>query len=409
MKRLALLALAGLLAGCQSDRIASPTDSAVASTPDALAASRDWRDGYRLPPPWEPGLRVQTYNLYLGTNLTPLLTAGNQQEFLIAATRAYGELQQTDFPARAGVIADQIAKVRPDVVGLEEVAIWSVSAPYDPTPPGLPGAPFVVQYDFLQLVLDALRARGLHYVAASADTTTDVAAPAATAFDAEGNPTAFALVRFQDREAGLVRRGVRFRDPKHGTYQTFLPLDLLGTQAGIYNGWSSVRATVDGRTFRFVATHLNAENGQVNNGQAQELVLLLQNETDPVILAGDFNTGPGVTPDFAPTYDVLIGGGFTDLWPVAHPHDPGLTNGPADGVGALDANGVLTPYPTLDFTTRVDLVLLRNRFGRVHNVHAAIFGNQPGDRTATGLWPSDHASVGLVFDLPEHFAHHDRW
>ena len=407
MKRLAFLTLAGLFtAACQSDRIASPSNSNVATVDDALAASRDGREGFRLPPPWEPGLRVQTYNLYLGTNLSPLLQAGTPEEFLIAAVRAYAELQQTDFPARAGVIADQIAQVRPDLLGLEEVALWSVSAPYDPTL-GLPSAPFVVQYDFLQLVLDALQARGLHYVAASADTTSDVAAPVATAFDASGNPTAYALVRFQDREAVLVRRGVHFRDPTHGVYQTYLPLKLLGTQTGIYNGWSSVRATVDGRTFRFVATHLNAEYAPVNNGQAQELMGLLQNETDPVILAGDFNTGPGVTPDFAPTYDVLIGGGFTDLWPVAHPHDRGLTNGPADGVGALDANGVLVPYPKLDFNTRVDLVLLRERFGRVRDVDAAIFGNRRDDRTAAGLWPSDHATVGMVFDLPRGIAYHE--
>ena len=76
MKRLAFLTLAGLFtAACQSDRIASPSNSNVATVDDALAASRDGREGFRLPPPWEPGLRVQTYNLYLGTNLSPLLQA----------------------------------------------------------------------------------------------------------------------------------------------------------------------------------------------------------------------------------------------------------------------------------------------------------------------------------------------
>ena len=392
MKRLVLVALAGLLAaGCQSDKLARPLDG----DSDGILAS----NAYQLPAPEAHGLRAMAYNVYLGTDLTPLLEATGEAEFIIAGVRAYAELQQTDFPARAGRIADQIAKVRPDVLGLEELAIWSVSAPY--VPGGPPIAPFEVQYDFLQLVLDALQARGLHYTAAAVDTTTDVAAPVATAFSG-GIPTAFALVRFQDRDAVLVRAGVAFSDPQHGKYQTFLPLDLLGTQTGIYNGWSSVRATVNGQTFRFVATHLNAEYGPVNNGQAQELLALLQSETDPVVLVGDFNTGPGVKPAFAPTYDLFTGAGFTDLWPVVHPTDPGLTNGPNDGVGALDANGVLVPYASLDFTTRVDLVLLRG--ARPNGMHAAIFGSQPDDRTAAGLWPSDHAAVGMVFQLPTNMA-----
>ena len=394
MKRLALLAAAALLAACQSDHPLSPSTATLAvSGAEALA----------LPAPYAGGLRVMNYNVYLGTDLEPLLQAGSPDEFMAASARAWAELQQTDFPSRAGSLADQIARVRPDLVGLEEVALWSVSAPYDPTRPPL--APFVVQYDFLQSVLRALRARGLDYVAAAADTTSDVAAPVPTAFDGAGNPTAFALVRFQDRDAVLARRGVAYSHPQHGVYQTYLPLDLMGEQTGIYNGWSSVRATVDGRTFRFVATHLNAEYGPVNAGQAQELVGALQAETGPVVLVGDFNSGPGVSADFASAYDLVAGAGFTDLWPVAHPRDPGLTNGPNDGVGYLDAAGTLVPWPSLELTTRVDLVWVRDAAGAPHPVHAALFGDRPGDRTASGLWPSDHAAVGMVFELPLRGAH----
>jgi len=188
-------------------------------------------------------------------------------------------------------------------------------------------------------------------------------------------------------------------------YQTYLPLDLMGISTGIYNGWSSVRVSVDGRTFRFVATHLNAEYGPVNNGQAQELMGVLQKETAPVVLVGDFNSGPGVTDPFAPSYGLIAGAGFTDLWPVAHPHDPGLTNGPNDGVGTLNAQGVLVPYPALDLTTRVDLVWLRDRLGGADDVHAALLGIRQSDRTRSGLWPSDHAGVAMVLELPKRFSH----
>jgi len=403
--RLALLGIAALLvAACQDDRVAGPSASGSAASVEDLQMTREPGGGGDLPAFGARGLRVMTYNLYLGTDLGPIMSASDPQSFLAAAGRAYAELQQTDFPARAGTIADQIARVRPDVLGIEEVALWSVSAPFDPTGDGSPSAPFVVQYDFLTILLKALRARGLEYVAAAADTTSDVTAPAPTAFDASGNPAAFALVRFQDRDAVLVRAGVAYRDPRHTVYQTYLPLDMLGTPTGISNGWSSVRATVGGQTFRFVATHLNAEDGPVNAAQAQELLAALRNETLPVVLVGDFNSGPGVTGEFAGTYGLLTGGGFRDLWPLAHPSAPGLTNGPQDGVGSLNAAGVLVPWPRLDFTTRVDLVLLKDALGVPQPVSAAIFGDLPRDRTAKGLWPSDHAAVGMVFSLPERAA-----
>jgi endonuclease/exonuclease/phosphatase family metal-dependent hydrolase len=157
---------------------------------------------------------------------------------------------------------------------------------------------------------------------------------------------------------------------------------------------------VDGRSFRFLNSHLEAESPDVNLAQANEMVVLLDKVHEPVIWVGDFNSDANTA---APSYALITGAGFTDLWPLAHPRDPGLTNGPNDGVGALNAAGVLLPYPSLTFDKRIDLVLLRDRFGEPRDVDAAIFGNQLDDRTATGLWPSDHAAVGMVFELPRHW------
>lgn len=396
MKRIAFIIVAGLLgAGCQSDRLAAPSGE-----DSALLANRVGRYGHRLLPPGASGLRVMTYNVYLGTDLGPLLQASSEPDFLVAAIRAYAELRQSDFPARAGQIAEQIAEVLPDMVGLQEVALWSVSSPYAPGSP--PVAPFVTKYDFLRLVLDSLKTHHLRYLAASADTTSDVAAPVPTAFDGQGNPTSFDLVRFQDRDVILVRAGVRFRDPQHARFNTFIPLNLFGNQTGLYRGWCSIEATVDGRSFRFLNTHLEAESPDVNLAQANELVTLLEDVRGPLIWVGDFNSDANTA---APSYALITGAGFTDLWPLAHPGNPGLTNGPNDGVGALNAEGALVPYPSLTFDKRIDLVLLRDRHLTPHRVSAAIFGNQPDDRTASGLWPSDHAAVGMVFKLPMHSAH----
>ena len=62
---------------------------------------------------------------------------------------------------------------------------------------------------------------------------------------------------------------------------------------------------------------------------------------------------------------------------------------------------MLAPYPNLVFNARVDLVLMRDHRGMARDVHAAIFGTERNDRTTAGLWPSDHAAVGMVFDLPK--------
>lgn len=62
---------------------------------------------------------------------------------------------------------------------------------------------------------------------------------------------------------------------------------------------------------------------------------------------------------------------------------------------------MLVPYASLVFDARIDLVLLRDRVGRPHDVHAALFGIDQSNRTASGLWPSDHAAVGMVFELPK--------
>ena len=50
---------------------------------------------------------------------------------------------------------------------------------------------------------------------------------------------------------------------------------------------------------------------------------------------------------------------------------------------------------TSNYTTRVDLVLLRGGIG-VRDIH--LVGNNPSNRTQ-GLWPSDHAGVVATLTL----------
>jgi hypothetical protein len=64
-------------------------------------------------------------------------------------------LKFTDFPARSGAIAEEIAEHEPDLIGLQEVALW------EPSGPGTVDEPI----DFLAVLLEDLEDRDLSYSA----------------------------------------------------------------------------------------------------------------------------------------------------------------------------------------------------------------------------------------------------
>ena len=110
-----------------------------------------------------------TRNLYLGADINrPVAAAlaaqalgGTAEQILVAlanathVTRAI--VDQTDFTVRAGLLADEIVATEPDLIGLQEVAWWrhglssSTRSAANATE---------TDYDFLQMLLDALAARG---------------------------------------------------------------------------------------------------------------------------------------------------------------------------------------------------------------------------------------------------------
>src|SRR5439155_360754 len=61
---------------------------------------------------------VMSQNLYLGTDLNPIFAAANPFALFAAVGAAWGQVQANDFPARAQVIANEIAAAKPDLVGL---------------------------------------------------------------------------------------------------------------------------------------------------------------------------------------------------------------------------------------------------------------------------------------------------
>ena len=99
---------------------------------------------------------VMTRNLYLGADLAPAIGAPSLEAFVAANGRILREVTANDFPTRAKGLVQEILAQKPDLVGLQEVALWRTGPP-DLTPV-LTGKPTeaTVRYDYLQSLLEEL-------------------------------------------------------------------------------------------------------------------------------------------------------------------------------------------------------------------------------------------------------------
>ena len=102
------------------------------------------------------------------------MRAATLAEFIAAVTTTFAIVQETNSPERAEAMADEIEVTQPDLIGLQEVVLWRSQFPADfsPTPKATR-----IEFDFLQLLLDALTARGLHYAPVVRSTGFDIEAP----------------------------------------------------------------------------------------------------------------------------------------------------------------------------------------------------------------------------------------
>src|SRR5207237_2387339 len=173
-----------------------------------------------------------------------------------------------------------------------------------------------VAYDFLELVIDSLRASGLDYGVAAVDRTTDLQVPVIAGVDASGQPI-LAGVRWTDGDAVLVRGDVPYTNPRSGVYTASQLVTIGGVTSALLQGWSSVEATVGGEVYRFMVTHLaGQEVVDVQLEQTRELLALLAAATRPTILVGDFNSDAyGIDPTrVTPTYGMMLAAGYRDTW-----------------------------------------------------------------------------------------------
>lgn len=179
-----------------SIHLTRPLRLAVATTASAvvaaaLVAAPATAEPAGAPPGAPPGkpLTLMTRNLYLGGDINRPLrdTAGKTGAAALVAfgnsnDALRGVVDETNFPARSKLLAAEIASERPDVVGLQEVALWR-SGILELGAIGTANAA-TVDDDFLATLTADLAATGAQYRVVNVQQESDVEGPAF-----RGNPS----------------------------------------------------------------------------------------------------------------------------------------------------------------------------------------------------------------------------
>jgi hypothetical protein len=332
-------------------------------------------------------VKVMTRNLYLGASLQSAIGAESIAELAIAGTQIWNTVVATDFPERAKVLAYEIADADPALIGLQEAAIWRTGPPDGP--PMFGGTPAAtVVYDYLQSLLDELEAIGAPYVVVYSQEEADIESITLpfpiTGFDIRLTQRDVILAKKSKVDAGELTctnaQGAHYPPDA----QLYLP--LLDVPVESTRGWVSADCVVNNRAFRFVNTHLEAFHPVVRKDQAEFLVTDGPASTDQtVILVGDLNSDPLGTFPNNWAFNVLLGYGYIDTWVQVNDDAPGFTSGFNQFVNDPDASGL---------NHRIDHVMTRPQ---VEVRKSLVTGTDSDNRTAAGLWPSDHA--GLITTL----------
>jgi endonuclease/exonuclease/phosphatase family metal-dependent hydrolase len=363
--RSAWLALcAGIMSASCTDRTAPVGDSELRAGPAAATSSTK--------------VTVLTLNMYPGTNLdlvVAALASPDQTDDEPALALAIQTLLETDYAARAELLADEIAWVRPHAVGLQEVSTFDIAAQV---------AGQAIQIDFLPILEAALAARGLNYVKAGVGTNYTL------------NP--IAGVSYSQGDALLVDADrVTVTDAAHHIFTYNIGVIAPGIE--LRQGWSAADAVVAGRRVIFVTTHPEANLGgtslsTLRAAQVTELVGSLPVGVSAIVM-GDLNDEPG-----SAMYQVLTGAEFVDVWRALRPGVPGYTCCHEDDLSD----------PVARFDEHIDYIFARgfDRGAPGLQGKISLFGDQPSERVAGPthpLWPSDHAGLTATLLTPPAAGH----
>jgi hypothetical protein len=361
---------------------------------------------------------VMIQNQYLGTDLTPVITAPPE----LVGTRVLEALENVaaSLPAeRLGRLAKLVTDRSPHVLVLNEAFAYRCT--------DLPGTPATegcgnqrVRGAFVDfLATTETNLDGRYVTKARVRNFTIAGLP----FEVDGY-TAFLSV--EDRDAILVRSDV-------APFAAAVPLAFGGCRASlegcnyfavptlptalgpvtIERGYVAVDVVVSSAPYRVFGTHLEVR--QIVPGPAGEPTRVLQRlqaaelaQTAAAfpsapgtrkLIVGDINSaaedGLGTLPTpiglLPPPYAIFAAAGYTDAWTLRPGH--GTANGgPVVGNSCCQAED-LSNHKSAHYE-RIDVIFTEQVPAKVRQ--ARLLGTSVADKTwppGLGLWPSDHASV----------------
>jgi endonuclease/exonuclease/phosphatase family metal-dependent hydrolase len=373
-----------------------------------------------LPASARDDIKVMTLNQYLGADFASLL-APPGGDFNAELVRILEQIAATDFQARAERQAREIARRRPHLVGLQEV--WDLSCTdLDGSDGAGCESPAIADafVNYLDETLTALAARGADYVDVAVVHNLDLSSIQISPSSPPGLPFfidgVLAFLVAIDRDVILARTDVPATPVDFGcvkpsedgcNYQVVLdvpvPIPPVPIQVSFERGFVGADATVGSKHYRFVNTHPEIREPvprQFQCAQAAELIATLDATSSPgvfSIIVGDLNSSPedepvtGILPlpppcsptEVVPPYRQLIAAGYTDIWTLRRPPDPGFT--------CCQAPDLLNRRSTLD--ERIDFIFSAVEPAKLRQ--ARVVGDRISDKTRPPprLWPSDHAGV----------------
>ena len=374
-------------------------------------------------PPARPDITVMTQNQYLGADLTPIVAAESPLEYNLAVLDALSAVAANNAPERVQALADTILEQNAHLVGLQEM--FRFDCVESGTMPDACSLFTAATNDHLQLTLDVVGDD--YYLAGVVNNLTipdaEFGLPGLPVFlDADLIPDVF--IQVLDRDVILARSDVpttvaalpclSAKASEDGcNYSTIAEADALGETISIQRGYVAVDAEVNGQDYRFVNTHLEVQFPApeqdaplIQAAQATELIATMTLFPPPaganLIIVGDINSDP-LHPVFQtsfgemayPPYKQLqmglniwgdpLSAPYTDIWPLRPGKPPGHT--------CCEAADLSNNHSNHD--ERIDVIFNLQPPVRVK---ANVLNNDSEDKTASGLWPSDHASVvGKLF------------
>jgi endonuclease/exonuclease/phosphatase family metal-dependent hydrolase len=325
-------------------------------------------------------VKVMTRNLYLGADLTPAIAAPDPPAARIAAGDIYKDVVDTNFDARAKLLAEEIRRTKPHLIGLQELSLWRRGQRGEADGSATPSTEVV--YDYLDILRHEMQRLGLRYRVVSLQQEADME----FAISISGDDAPEFDGRLTMRDAILARSDVKTKNNQHANFDARLEVSLPVGDVAVLRGWNSIDVRKVGRkkaNFRFVNTHLESFVAATRTAQATELIgdSGAVDTNKPVILLGDLNSDPDDSdPNGAAAYNLIVGNEYAE--------DGGFADRGVEENTCCFSELVFDAFP--DFGSRIDHVLSR---GRVSEQSSRLIGVDPDLRTNTGLWPSDHGGV----------------